>query len=1149
MSRAPAPRDSQVAASDPRASVFVHANAGSGKTSTLVKRVARLLLAGAAPEAILCVTFTKAGAAEMQRRLFQQLGDWAIADDAALTKALAEIDETGRPFSAARALFARALETPGGLKIQTIHAFCEKLLRRFPLEAGVSPGFTVLEDAAAAETSARARDELAANALAEPGTPEAEAYAWFSVQLDYRAFNSMFRDFEAKRAAIGVYVRACRDKGLTVDMDVWRRCGFADPTSLAAVEETALKRSRSARWRRMGEALGASPNISDRELGGRMLAVQEGGTFAEVKALFCNKQGEARRRMATNAAPQDVRDWLVQEQGHCQAASEQVAGAALAEETVRALRLAAAYAAHYEVAKAQSGALDFGDLIARTVELLTRRADAAWVLYKLDNGLEHVLLDEAQDTAPEQWDILRELTAEFFHGQGAASGRRTVFAVGDEKQSIFSFQGAAPERLAVETTAFGEAVVAAGERFLRIPLLESWRSAPEILSFVDRVFEDGEALAGLRPAGDSVEAFNLIHRPIREAGGSVELWPREIGEEVAAEDDPWAPVDTEPARGANRLLAERIAAGVAQMIARRDTVMDRQTGQPRACRCDDVMILVRRRGPLFHEVIRALKREGVPVAGADRLKLAEHGVFEDLMALGRFVRFPGDDLALAGLLRSPFCSVDEAGLFDLAYGRPGSLWLALQRRAGERAEWGAAERFLSWAGEAASTAPPFDFYCAVLGRIDEAGRSMRQRILTRLGTEGEQALDAFIAQVLAAEAAGVRDLESLLAWMSALDLDIKREQDDERGGEARVMTVHGAKGLEAPIVILPDTTTRATWQGGRLLDTGDGGFLWAPRKDDDAPASAVARAERDRGVAHESARLLYVALTRARDRLIVCGVARAHRKEGMDMGCWYDFVQRAFNGLATRPNPLPLGGEGRRFGADPGVAAAIAGETPAPLALPGWTRGLAPAEAAAVRLASPSRLEADDGDAPSPLARVDGLGRYRRGELIHRLLQLLPDLAPPDRPAAAGRLLAREPDLSDEQRGEMASAALGVLDDPGFAAVFGPGSRAEIPLVGGAAGLPEAFRISGRVDRLVIETDRVLVVDFKTNRPAPSRIEDADPAFVRQVAVYAAVLAEVFPGRRVEAALVWTDGPRLMPVPPALMEAALATLAEATASL
>jgi ATP-dependent helicase/nuclease subunit A len=1136
------PLDPQVAASDPTRSVFVTANAGSGKTSTLVKRVARLLLRGAAPETILCVTYTKAAAAEMQRRLFDELGGWAVMDDAPLARTLAALDERPTDLSVARALFARALETPGGLKIQTIHAFCEKLLRRFPLEAGVSPGFTVLEDAAAREISAKARDDVAHLALQNEDGPIGAAYAHFSVQLDWLSFNAMFATFEARRAAITAYVEACDG---AYAADVWSRCGFEAPTPPEAIAAEAVAGVDWAGWRRAAEALALGTSASDQPLGAAMRGLDQDSAFDDLWGLFCTQAGKPRARLATNAVDPAARAWLAREQQRLGEAADQIKAARIARDSVHALNLALTYAQLYEGAKTASGGLDFGDLIGRTHQLLTVRADAAWVLYKLDGGVEHVLLDEAQDTAPDQWDILHALTGEFFAGATTRpADARTLFAVGDEKQSIYSFQGARPERFDQEAAAFRALIEGAGRGFDAVPLLDSWRSTPEVLAFVDAVFADAEAGVGLRPM--AADAEPVVHVAKREAGhGAVDFWPL-VESDPEPERDPWAPVDLESAESANKKLARAIAQAVKALVARREAVFDRETRAWRPARYGDVLILVRRRKALFHEIIRALKREGVAVGGADRLTLSEHVVFQDLMALGRFARFPPDDLTLAALLRSPFCDIDEDGLFDLAHDRPGALWARLLQRADERAEWGQAAAFLGWAIEAAAGRPPFDFYARVLSRLDAAGRSMRARMLTRLGREAEDALDAFLGEALAAEQRGVRDLERFLAQMAASDIEVKREQDDRpgpAGGEVRVMTAHGSKGLEAPIVILPDTTTRAANQGGPLLEAEGGGFLWAPRKADDCPASARARALRDEAGGHESLRLLYVALTRARDRLIVCGV---RTREASYAGSWHEIASRAL----ARPEieaqcRLVADGDAQitRFGFDPRSLEAEIAAPIEPSPPPAWAWRFAPPEPAALRYASPSTLaEAERGPAPSPLAERAGLGRYRRGLIIHRLLQLLPDLPAEGRRAAAASLLAREPDLTGPQRAEMAAAAVAVLEDARFAAVFGPGSRAEAAVAGAAAGLPAGLAVSGRVDRLLVQPDRVLVVDFKTNRPAPDRVEDADPAYLTQMAVYAAVLAEVFPGRRIEAALVWTDGPKLMPVSENIIAATLAGL-------
>jgi ATP-dependent helicase/nuclease subunit A len=1145
----------QQRAADPRTSAFVAANAGSGKTKTLVERVARLLLHDARPEAILCVTYTKAAAAEMQRRLYHQLGGWAVMDDEALAAALSKLGETPDDLAKARRLFARALETPGGLKIQTLHAFCEKLLRRFPLEAGVSPSFKVLEDVAAAEVSAAARDALALHAAAHPDGNIAAAYAHFAVELAIGDFEGLLKTFESERAAIDAYLVA-HDGLQGAAADVWRVCGFdGAPADPEALEAEAVAACDWARWRESITHLLASGKSTDLALGQGMaaLAEAEGGAFSTVWRLFSTDKGEPSKRLGTAGLPPSVLEHLREEQGRLHGVCKRAKAAHVARDTAHALTLADAYARIYEIEKTVRGALDFPDLIARTRRLLTERADAAWVLYKLDGGVDHVLLDEAQDTSPEQWAILEALTAEFFAGAGGQSARmgggliRTLFAVGDEKQSIYSFQGADPDQLLIQTRAYIDRTTEGGFDFEVVPLLESWRSTPEVLTFVDEVFADPAMHVAVRPP---VGLDVIEHVPVRPPGhGAVDLWPVFQDEPHEAPDAWDAPLDLTPPETARKRLARRIAEEV-RAITGGQAVIDKDSGLPRPATAGDVLVLVRRRDALFEEIIRALKKANLPVAGADRLKLSDHVVFQDILSLCRFCLFPSDDLTVAELLRSPFCDVDDQGLYDLAYGRGRSrLWSMLGRRAHERPEWRDALTFLGWAKDEARKRAPFDFLGRVLSQLDGRGRSMRQRILTRLGHEAEDALDEVMAQALAAEGRGVHDLERLTAAFEHADIEVKRELESERegshGGEVRVMTVHGAKGLEAPIVILPDTTAKPPPHRGGLLKTDVGGFLFAPRKSDDCEASAEARQAAEDRTAAEQLRLLYVALTRARDRVIVAGRIAAKRTVPPDS--WYARIEAAF----ARPNVAEgaktveeRGQTVLRFGADP------AASPPLQLALfeappePGWLRTFAEAEAVQ-RYASPSTYaDSHRGAAPSPLAQTAGLGRFRRGDLVHRLLQILPDVPEAQRAGGAMRLLAKERDLTDEQRMEIAAAALGVLNDPRFAEVFGPGSRAEAAVAGSAPGLPAHLAISGRVDRMVVTAERVLVIDFKSNRPSPDVIEDADPAYLAQMAIYVAVLRAVFPGRAVEAALVWTDGPKLMPIPENLIQRTLARIGE-----
>jgi ATP-dependent helicase/nuclease subunit A len=1136
----------QIIAADPRLTVFVTANAGSGKTTTLVNRVARLLLDQVDPGAILCVTYTKAAAAEMQARLFDQLGGWAVLYDRALEQKLLELDD-GDPsalddaaLSRARKLFARALETPGGLKIQTIHAFCEKLLRRFPLEAGVSPRFTVLEDQAATALSHAAREDLARAAVADPDGPIGLAYSHFAVELDWQRFQALLSMIEARRADLLDYVD--RAEAGTAP-DPWSLTGAEQGRSPEDLERDFVAWIDPREWNRMAEAM-ETGSTNDRKIADAMsVAAPPHAGFAALAGVFCTQAGEPRKSMGTKSAPQGAVGWLLDLQTQFLATREALRKAKVADDTVKVLTLARAHAAFYESAKRAKGALDFPDLVAKAVALLTQSGAAAWVLYKLDGGVEHVLIDEAQDTAPDQWDIVEALTGEFYSG---AKPGRTVFAVGDEKQSIYSFQGARPEQLRQKRADFLALAEGAGEPFAGPELNTSYRSTEEVLTFVDAVFADPDRTRALTgPQGDIAR-----HIPARVGQhGAIDLWPLFL-DEPAPETDAWDdPVDQESVGSARKRLARDLAREIRRQVESGLAVFDRSTRDLRPAGYGDYIVLVRRRDATFEEIIRALKTEGVPVAGADRLKLSSHIVFDDLIALARFALFPDDDLSLAEVLRSPLCDVDEDGLYALA-GRenrkPGQLWRDLRDRAHERPEWVRA-RDLFQAVIAARGGDPFAFFSLALNRVDDSGLSGRARILARLGREAEEAIDETLNQVLAAENRGAIDLETCLAQLEAADVEVKRELEGARD-EVRVMTVHGAKGLEAPIVILPDTTMKAKAQGPSLMpavprsENGEDeaeAWLMAPGSArDDCPASADARAARQARTDDETLRLLYVALTRARDRVIVMGRASSR---GAEPGSWWSVIEETFDRLGDQVREVYNGV--RRFGVDPERRPTQAAATASADALPAWAATPPPADVAA-RFASPSRMEGSIRiPAPSPLARSaaggTSLGRFRRGDLIHRLLERLPEIVPADRPDAARRLLARETDLDETQRVEMVAAAFSVLDDARFAPVFGPGSRAEVALTGSAAELPSGVAINGRIDRLVVTPDRVLVVDYKTNRPAPDAVEAVDPAYVLQAAVYVAVLKRLYPDRPVEAALVWTDGPKLMPIPETMLEAAL----------
>ncbi len=1144
----------QALAAEPQRSAWVAANAGSGKTKVLIDRVARLLLDGAAPDSILCITYTKAAANEMLSRLFERLGKWSVASTGTLAEDLARLE--GRPTSqysaealrSARALFARALETPGGLRIETIHAFCNRVLRRFPLEAGLPPGFGELEEA----ETARLQDEAIAHALERASMAAPDALERVSLEAPGKSARAALdAAFGKAQALLALDQRYDGDWGALVaalrqalrapeeapDEILQRATGPDFPTDdlRNALGPLHLCGKRdSARTAGAIEAALATPDPAAR--------------WSAYSACFFTSKGELYKRFA-NAAAKDpliadlfgTREREGREVLRMVETQAALTAARAVQRTIDLLVVARPAIARFQLLKRQQGALDFDDLIAETRTLLTRATSADWVLYKLDGGLTHVLLDEAQDTSPDQWALINALTGEFFAGAGSErhEAPRTLFIVGDEKQSIYSFQGADPEHFLTERQRFFDRVPDGA----RPDMLMSFRSSPEVLRFVDAVF-DTDAFDGapfsLHPPPEADPMRHTARRASQP--GRVEVWPIHAPAESEAAD-PWdAPLDRMDETAPKARLAAEIASEVQCLVTRGETVWAERpdrTWQRRPLTPGDVLILVRsRQGGLFDALINALKCEGLPVAGADRLVLTEHIGVQDCLNLMRFALLPEDDLTLAEILRGPFCNLvdDDRDLFPLAYGRGrDSLWSRL--RASAKARHQAAAAFLE--GLIGTRArPPYEFLSRVLDRPlfdDETGWD---RLTARLGLPVRDPVDALIARAIAFDRAHPASLQGFVAAMEADDSQIKRDLA-EPDGAIRIMTVHGAKGLQAPLVILPDTTSAPKTRSPALLSV-DGLPVWAPRKGDDGEATAAARQLAGDLDLREHRRLLYVALTRAQDRLIVCGAwsGGSRSKTGCHDTSWYALCAAALDRLPQDGLSEDTETGRRRFGPPPPARAGDAATPDANPPLPGWLTRPAPAEPEPRHTVSPSGLLAAAAPVIAPLGEANRR-RRSRGRLIHTLLERLPDMPREERTAWAERHLARIPDLDAAARADIAATALATLSDPDFADIFAPGGRAEAPVIGWGPGLPPGTLVNGRIDRLSVTATAVHLIDFKTDRPPPATPEGVDPAYLAQMAAYRAVVAALWPDRPVRCWLGWTDGPRLMALPGNLLSAQL----------
>ena len=1131
------PDTAQRKAAGPRASVWVSASAGTGKTRVLIDRLLWLMLDGTDPGRILCLTFTRAAAAEMANRLNDELANWATLRSGALAESLQKLTgrlPSDRTIARARQLFARVLETPGGIKISTIHAFCQTLLRRFPLEAGVATEFAVIDERSAHEALIEAGEHVVV-AARDGNDPElVDALAMVARHAPEERFGALMAALAAERDklrhVLGKGYAELRDKlCLTLDLPAGTSEGALITAFCApgAEDEKGLSSATAAL---------CNGTCNDRGRGATLAAWlaapdQRCAITPAYLAAFLTANGEIRKNLITRDA---ARSAGCNAEAVLRAEAERVkrfydmrSAAIIVDASGALIRLGGALMEAYAELKRVRGALDYDDLISAALDLLRQPGIAPWVLFKLDGGLDHILIDEAQDTNPEQWEIVAALAEEFFAGEGAGDRLRTIFAVGDAKQSIYSFQRADPRAFLRVRDHFERRISAARQDWRVVPLDVSFRSTEPVLRTIDAVFTHETARDGV--ALDGSEIRHIASR----AGhaGVVELWPPAVGSPEEPPDPMALPVVRQRTTEPRTRLANAIAATIARWLESGERI----SAHDRPIRPGDVMVLVRRRNEFVGELLRALKQRSIPVAGADRLILTEQLAVQDLVALGRFLLLPEDDLTLATVLKGPLFGVDEETLFDLAYGRGDEkLWHRLRSRADTSPQLRPAVERLSDLLARADFVPPYQLYAEILG----AGEG-RRLLLERLGIEAEDPVEEFLALALAYEREHIPSLQGFLRWLVAGDTEVKRDFGGRQRNEVRILTVHGAKGLEAPVVFLPDTTQLPNTPDSLLWTEREGLPMWCPRRDLALPVyAAEKRALRARQL-QEYRRLLYVAMSRAKDRLYICGW---HTRDAPSEDSWYALCRNGLFEIATRfsfDTEALIGsdgwhGEGLRLTSEqtvspvpdrPAATAAVAWQ------LPEWMRRPPPAEPDPPKPLAPSRPGGAEPPVLSPLA-AQGRDRFKRGLLVHRLLQSLPELPIEEREVAARRFLALPTHrLTAEEQDEIRRETLAVLDNPDFSALFGPGSQGEVPLVG----VIGEHALSGQIDRLVVEAKRVLVLDYKTLRPPPAAEHEVSPIYLRQLAAYQAALARIYPEREIRCALLWTEGPRLMTISPEIL--------------
>ncbi len=1108
-----------LASASPAGNATVMASAGTGKTWLLVTRLVHLLLAGARPDGIVAITFTRKAAAEMQSRLAERLLELAAADDRQLERLLRQqgitVNDENR--KRARDLYERLLRTPQGVRTTTFHAFCQEILRRFPLEAEIPPGFELLESSGAMEQEAW--DALFSEATDQPEGRVARALEtlflhcnglfntrnalleFLGHRSDWWAFTDGHQDPVAhatETLCSWLGVEPGKDP-ITLFFTPERRKALQEYAELLPLHQT---KTNLAQWEILSRLLQNPPTESSFTtlttvfLTKALQPRSQRPSKSRAKAM--GERGEARFLELHGELCQAVRDTLDQ-----QAAQ-------------RTLQLSKAWfltgnrlVEHYQRIKGEQRLLDFTDLEWRAYKLLSAAGNAHWVQYKLDQRIDHLLIDEFQDTNPTQWRLILPLLEEM--AAGTTERLRSVFLVGDSKQSIYRFRRAEPRLFDT-----------AGEWLARhlearcYPMDKSWRSAPAITTFVNRLFGSGK-LSQLLPHFHPHET----HRG--DLWGKVELLPL-----IEAEQEPPpSPEETtlrNPLREPRPAVTDRrhhregeqIATTIHSLIAERIPI--EEGGEIRPLNYGDILILIARRTHL-PPIEQALREAGIPYLGADRGTLLDSQEIQDMEALLETLSTPYNNLSLAVVLRSPIFFCTDHDLIALASEAGGSWWerlLSLSPPPGSPLAR-ARDKLPAWR-ELAAHLPVHD----LLQRIYSEGHipaRFQAAFPAHLRPRVKANLERFLQLALEVDSGRYPSLMHFINRLQELR-ELKQDAPDEAPGyttgpQVRLMTIHAAKGLEAPVVFLADAASNArrnrSWSAlVRWPPEAErpSHFLLAGRKGEADPRTRSLLEKEMDEERREEVNLLYVAVTRARQLLYISACAPSR---GDDLG-WYGIIREQFREEMTGDSGV-LTSSGTPPETPPDIPRRPAPEMEAPDPRLHQPLTITPSS----EEIAPSRRVGHHGETGDPDGRL-------RGIIIHRMLDLL-SREPSMEPSTLRHRVAAELELEPGASllAECHREAVAVLEEPSLRPLF-DGKRYrriynEVPLLYELHGK----RVHGVIDRLLVEDGKVTLIDYKTHQSAtPELIPRLAEHYRPQMELYARGVQQLWPGKPLRALLLFT---------------------------
>ena len=1105
--------EQQLSASNPKTSVWVEASAGTGKTKVLSDRVLRLLLEGVDPCKILCLTYTKAAAVEMNERIAKRLSLWAVDNDDNLLQDLSKLlgnsltdDLQKKIMQKARTLFAQILDAPGGMKIQTIHSFCQDILKRFPLEAGISPYFDVLDDRNSKEILQNIKSDLLKNFDISEDKSLKNSISYLVENISEFKFPEIMNMITENRNKIDILLKKYGSieeiiTTLEEQLNIKSTILITDLINdfFDNIDVDVLKKIIEAL------NLGSKEDKKNATILSSISAKNYPSIlYDDYKKVFLTQNGEIRKKLATKEAIKynpNIIEQATNEALRIIETEKHIKNLNILKSTISVLYVSKNIIDAYNEHKEIYCMLDYEDLIIKTLRLLENSATADWVLFKLDGGIEHILIDEAQDTSPNQWAIIKAITQEFFAGIGANDShlQRTVFVVGDRKQSIYSFQGADPNEFDKMYNYFENKAF----NFSKIHLDVSFRSTKAIMDCVNTLFNVDEVKKGVVPIGESV-----IHRPFRLGdGGSLEILPLIHKNDTEKEEYNWhIPISRIQKTSPSNILAKQIAQNIKTMVDNKELLLSKN----RPLRYGDFMFLVQQRNSFVEEFVRACKEIGVNVAGVDKLKLLEQIAVQDLISLGKFILQPHDDLSLAEVLKSPIFGLDDDDLFDLCYKRKSSLFYMLLKNDKYKKISEELQLLLNMTG----FVRPFELFNFILVKLEG-----RKKFISRMGYEVEDVLDEFLNLTLNFEQSHTPSLENFIQWIVQDEVIVQKQMEQGNNDTVKIMTVHGSKGLQAPIVILADTTkVKNKSQKSEFLWQNDIFYFPLSSADYNEKCKEIKNQNIENDL-DEYRRLLYVALTRAEDRLYIAGYTK--EKDVKDES-WYSLLKNNLKSniqLNKTDERIVYNIDQENTFKKNIIVAPSNKKEPTDYSM---LFTPVPNESPLSKPYTPSKPN-DDEIVSSPLE--DSGKFYRRGTAIHKLLQYITKINVINRKEASVLFLQKElPDISLNEISFISNEVITLCNK--YKEIFSGNSVAEVPIMGEIDGKI----ISSKIDRLVITDDKVIIVDYKTNRPAALKIEDVPDMYINQLNTYKKLLQQIYKDKEIETYLLWTNTCNMMKV-------------------